>query len=722
MLHNLKLENYKTHKSLSVDFAQGMTAITGDNGRGKSNLLKAILYALFGAQGAGLDKSNLSNWEADSHEVKLTVDLPGYPQCTIVRTPKSSKILDANGQLLASGISAVTAFVEEALGISYKDFHLMAYSKQGDAQALLAMGAAGLQRRVEDLAKIDLIDKVLTLVSKDVSFVEGQIAGIGEIPDVTVLAARRDQLKAELEQKETDLEVETEALARFRAALEQAETDYQAALRKHNQIDSVIRNLQQHKTWVDQTRETLLKLDTELAQLPDASVLRVDLQELDLQYSETQTQILATNSHLRERAQIEKALEAQEAFLEGARAEIQESAAAEQKLQEVTPRVDALYQRMVGLESQAAAATQRASEARKAVRDSVCQSCNRPFSEDEKTKAEALLVETEQRKDEAVQVAEYAAQEYHRARAEKARLVKLYKPNLAAQVEAAQEAVEALRKELKPISEADVLQTQLSQLSAKSDELQQVGQNKRTLLSRITSQEAKRESEEATLTRYLEAIQRYKDQLAELGTAPDLDGLLKAVTDWRALKDQSEAAAMRLSGEVRATQQELDNVTRSIEAAKTAAAQLDELRKKQHTLGQLDRFLRKNRARWSAEVWEGLLNYSNYLLNNTTNGLIKDITRTSNGDFYVTYNDRQIPVSELSGGEASITGQWLRVALARVFYGSGLPMLLDEPSADLTDENAARVAGMLQGLGVQVVMVSHRMGDAVNAGSVVTLS
>src|SRR5690606_32305748 len=104
----------------------------------------------------------------------------------------------------------------------------------------------------------------------------------------------------------------------------------------------------------------------------------------------------------------------------------------------------------------------------------------------------------------------------------------------------------------------------------------------------------KRESEEATLTRYLEAIQRYKDQLAELGTVPDLGGLLKAVTNRRALKDQFEAVVMRLSDEVRAAKRDLDNVTRSIEAAKTAAAQLDELRKKQHTLGQLDRFLRKN--------------------------------------------------------------------------------------------------------------------------------
>jgi DNA repair exonuclease SbcCD ATPase subunit len=187
------------------------------------------------------------------------------------------------------------------------------------------------------------------------------------------------------------------------------------------------------------------------------------------------------------------------------------------------------------------------------------------------------------------------------------------------------------------------------------------------------------------------------------------------------VKQQAETSILRLSNDVRMAMQKLKDIVRCIEDAKALETKLIELRKKRHHLVQLDKFLRKNRARWSAEVWEGLLSYANYLLNATTNGLIKDVTRSNSGDFYVTYNGRQIPVSELSGGEASITGQWLRTALARVFYGAGLPMLLDEPSADLTDENAARVAGMLQGLGAQVVMISHRMGDAVNAGNVITL-
>lgn len=722
MLHSLQLENFKTHKSLSATFDQGMNVITGPNGAGKSNSLKGVLYALFGVQGAGLDKSNVTHWDADSHKVELTLDLPGYPRCTIVRTPKSAKVMDANGVLLASGTSAVTAFVEEALGIGYKDFQLLAYSKQGEAQALLAMGATGLQKRVEDLAKIDLIDKVLTLVSKDVSFVEGQIAGIGEIPDVTVLVARRDQLKAELEQKETDLEVETEALARFRTALEQAETDYQAALRKHNQIDSVIRNLQQHKTWVDQSRAALQRLEEDLAKLPDSSVLQAELQDLDRQAAETQTQVLAARSQLKERARLESALADKEAFLEGSQAEISESQAAEQKLQEVGPRVDELYQRMADAESQVRVAIRATNEARMAVLNAVCQSCHRPFSEEEKARAEEAFASAERHQNGAVQAVATATEQYNRARAEKARLTRLYRPNLAAQFEAAQKAAESLRKELSPIPETTVLQAQLDQASARSTALLQASQNRQSVLAHVVGQRAKRDSEEATLNKNLGAIQHYEAQLAELGTAPDLASLQKALTDWRAVKGQSEAEVMRLSGEVRATQQELDNVTRSIEAAKTAAAQLDELRKKQHTLGQLDRFLRKNRARWSAEVWDGLLNYANHLLNTTTNGLIRDVTRSNSGDFYVAYNGRQIPVSELSGGEASITGQWLRVALARVFYGADLPMLLDEPSADLTDENAARVAGMLQGLGAQVVMVSHRMGDAVNAGNVITLT
>jgi energy-coupling factor transporter ATP-binding protein EcfA2 len=56
-----------------------------------------------------------------------------------------------------------------------------------------------------------------------------------------------------------------------------------------------------------------------------------------------------------------------------------------------------------------------------------------------------------------------------------------------------------------------------------------------------------------------------------------------------------------------------------------------------------------------------------------------------------------------------------------LFYGTGGFTLLDEVTADCSEYNAARVAGMLKGLQTQVIMVTHRQSDAMNANNSIFL-
>ena len=46
-ISRLELENIKSHASSTFDFAKGTTAITGENGAGKTTIIEAIAWALF---------------------------------------------------------------------------------------------------------------------------------------------------------------------------------------------------------------------------------------------------------------------------------------------------------------------------------------------------------------------------------------------------------------------------------------------------------------------------------------------------------------------------------------------------------------------------------------------------------------------------------------------------------------------------------------------------
>ena len=50
MLKNLKLNNFRSLRSNSFDFSHGLQVVRGSNEAGKSTLLEAMLYALYGSR------------------------------------------------------------------------------------------------------------------------------------------------------------------------------------------------------------------------------------------------------------------------------------------------------------------------------------------------------------------------------------------------------------------------------------------------------------------------------------------------------------------------------------------------------------------------------------------------------------------------------------------------------------------------------------------------
>ena len=61
ILKNLKLENIRSYNSEEIDFPEGSTILSGDIGAGKTSILLAIEYALFGLQPGQRGSSLLSN-------------------------------------------------------------------------------------------------------------------------------------------------------------------------------------------------------------------------------------------------------------------------------------------------------------------------------------------------------------------------------------------------------------------------------------------------------------------------------------------------------------------------------------------------------------------------------------------------------------------------------------------------------------------------------------
>jgi len=89
IIKKLKLKNIRSYKEFEIEFPLGSTLLSGDIGSGKTSILLALQFALFGLQPGQKGNSILRQGE-DNAEVQLICEIDGE-EIEIIRTIKKSK-------------------------------------------------------------------------------------------------------------------------------------------------------------------------------------------------------------------------------------------------------------------------------------------------------------------------------------------------------------------------------------------------------------------------------------------------------------------------------------------------------------------------------------------------------------------------------------------------------------------------------------------------------
>jgi len=89
IIKKLKLQNIRSYKELEIEFPVGTILLSGDIGAGKTSILLALQFALFGLQ-PGQKGSSLLRQGEDSASVKLDIEIDGE-NIQVERTLKKSK-------------------------------------------------------------------------------------------------------------------------------------------------------------------------------------------------------------------------------------------------------------------------------------------------------------------------------------------------------------------------------------------------------------------------------------------------------------------------------------------------------------------------------------------------------------------------------------------------------------------------------------------------------
>ena len=191
-LHRLQLLNFRQHADSLITFDTGLTGIIGTNGSGKTTILEAIAWALYGNSATRGTRDSIRFSRAAPRSpvrVELDFELAGH-RYRIVRGLTNAEIfLDGATQPIANSITGVNELLQRRLGMSRAEFFNTYFTGQKELNVMAAMGPS---ERAQFLSRVLGYEKLRTaqnLVRDRRRLISAETAGLrAGMPDADVVA------------------------------------------------------------------------------------------------------------------------------------------------------------------------------------------------------------------------------------------------------------------------------------------------------------------------------------------------------------------------------------------------------------------------------------------------------------------------------------------------------------------------------------------------------
>jgi DNA repair protein SbcC/Rad50 len=144
-LNSLRLCNFRQHIDTRIDFDTGITGIIGPNGSGKTTILEAIAWALYGMPAARGTRESIRSYRAAARasvKVELDFELGGHRYFVTRGLTNAEVYLDGGNAPIATSISGVTDLLRRRLGMTHDEFFNTYFTGQKELSVMAAMGPA----------------------------------------------------------------------------------------------------------------------------------------------------------------------------------------------------------------------------------------------------------------------------------------------------------------------------------------------------------------------------------------------------------------------------------------------------------------------------------------------------------------------------------------------------------------------------------------------------
>ncbi len=170
LIDSVNMYNFLSHGETNIELEEGVNVFIGNNGTGKSSVIDAITYALFGMHTRESDK-DLVRRGSSSAMASVTIDVGGNKYRVERRLDSTGRLISAilrevqpRDALIVAGErrqmgESVSERVSKILGLDYERLRVAAIIQQGELDSLLRYRPAEFKELIDSIIGIERLDE-----------------------------------------------------------------------------------------------------------------------------------------------------------------------------------------------------------------------------------------------------------------------------------------------------------------------------------------------------------------------------------------------------------------------------------------------------------------------------------------------------------------------------------------------------------------------------------
>jgi len=235
LISSVELVNFLSHADTSIKFDNGVIVFVGDNGAGKSSIIDAITFALFGKHTRKSNKGLIKRGENQGYTkvvfsvgekkylAERKIDVKGGLAAQFSENIDGRWIKVAAGERKQFGES-MTAEVEKRIGLNFEKLQIASIVQQGELNSIIKAKPKEFKEMLNAIVGIDKLD----IASESMRI---------------VIRGFREKIKKDLGYDDTYIEILTKDLEKYQIEIEDSKPLKKKLLEKKEQNEKELSDL-----------------------------------------------------------------------------------------------------------------------------------------------------------------------------------------------------------------------------------------------------------------------------------------------------------------------------------------------------------------------------------------------------------------------------------------------------------------------------------------------